>query len=344
MHFKSRISRPFAATLLSFLSLTLSTGCGLLGTKNQPAAPPPGNTGCLNNSKDLVGRYVAGQINQTEWKSAFDCVNQSLGFFTDFVRGSSQDSYSQGDMYTLVSHFLITNRPVHQELMLGAFSVKAALFGGSTKTFKKEEIDLLKTSLTRLRDITGDLIPYLALRQKSNPSDEELMDMIAAFKRAGDQLADFVGTLPTELLTDKSIESLINELTVSLNLPVIQDLGQTAFLAKWLVFNTRRDAIESNDWPQIFRTAMGLGGIMLAYQASIGNDIAQPRHQVAERLKNDPHFREFMWELALQAKPYLEAIVARHGGSAPFPLFDHLIDSLPSTFFDSLHIKFNITL
>ena len=240
------------------------------------------------------------------------------------------------DMYTLVSHFLITNRPVHQALMGGAFSLKSALFGGSPKNFTKEEIDLLKTSLTRLRDITGDLIPYLSLRQKANPSPDELLDLVTAFKRAGDQLADLVNTLPTEMMSDKALDTLITELTTSLDLPVIDDLAQTSFLVKWLMFNTRRDAIESADWPQIFRTAMGFGGIMLAYKASIGTDLDSPRHQVAERLKNDTQFRDFLWELAQQAKPYLEEMLARHGGATPFPIFDHIIDSLPNDLFDKL--------
>ncbi len=335
MHFNLK-RMPLYSSILAFLALTTSSGCGLLGTKNQPGAANPGTTGCLNNSKDLVGRYVGGEISQTEWKSAFDCVNQSLDFFTDYVRGSSVDAYTQEDMYTLVSRFLITNRPVHEELMHGAFSLKAALFGGTARSFKKEEIDLMKASLGRLRDITSDLIPYLAVRQKENPSPEELMEMVSAFKRAGDQLADFMTTLPTDILSEKAIESLITELTVSLNLPAIDDLSQTAFLAKWMVFNTRRDAIESKDWPQLFKTSMSLGGIMLAFQASVGTDLNSPRHQVADRLKNDYRFREFVYELALQAKPYLDEIIVKHGGVVPYPLFDHLIDSLPSSLFDNL--------
>ena len=130
--------------LLITLALSLSS-CGMLGSKNKPAENSTvGGSGCLDNSKDLVGRYVSGTMDKTEWKSSFDCINQSLDFFTQYVRGSNQNSYSQGDMYTLISRFLITNKTVHRELMRGAFNLKQSLFGGDASQFTTEQIELLK--------------------------------------------------------------------------------------------------------------------------------------------------------------------------------------------------------
>jgi hypothetical protein len=334
MHFKREgwIPRLMTKLTTGCCLVTFITGCGLLGAKNVPTSGSGavGASGCLNNSKDLVSRYVAGSMSQAEWKSAFGCIDQSLQFFTEYVRGSAADAYTQNDMYTLISKFLITNKPVHPELMMGAFSLKSALFGGNSTEFKKEEIDLLRSSLARLRDITSDLIPYLALRQQANPSYEQLNEMIAAFQRAGDQMADFVNTLPTEMLSDAAVASLISNLQVSLDLPVIDNLSQSVFLAKWVIFNTRRDAFEPTDWPLVFKTAMGLGGIMLAYKASIGDATASTPPDVMKRLQDDYAFREFVWSLAVAGKPYLIDMFTRHGGATPFPLFDHLIDTLPA--------------
>jgi hypothetical protein len=314
--------------------VTFVTGCGLLGSKNAPTAGSGevGGTGCLNHSKDLVSRYVAGSMTQKEWKTSFDCIDTSLKFFTEYVRGSAADSYTQNDMYNLISKFLITNKPVKPELMAGAFSLKSALFGGSSTEFTKDEVELLKISLGRLRD----LIPYLQLRQQANPTYEQLSDLVVAFQRAGDQLADYMNTLPTEMLSDAAVASLIKNLQVSLDLPVVDDLSQTIFLAKWLMFNTRRDAFEPTDWPLVMKTAMGLGGIMLAYKASIGSDVNDPHHNVSNRFQNDYKFREFVWTLAVTAKPYLLDVLTRHGGVTPFPLFDHLIDTLPADMLDNL--------
>jgi len=244
-------------------------------------------------------------------------------------------------MYTLVSKLLITNNPVHQELMAGAFGLKSALLGGDSTKFTKDEVALLRTSLTRLRDITSDLIPYLAIRQQANPTPEQLNDMVVAFQHAGDQLSDFVQTLPTEMLSDAAVDSLINNLVVSLNLPVIDGLSQTIFLTKWILFNTRRDAIEPTDWALVFKNAMGLGGIMLAYKASVANmdtnvPPKDPHNTVGYHLQNDYKFREFLWNLALTAKPYLTDMLARHNGTTPFPLFDHLIDALPADALNNL--------
>ncbi|MBU6154852.1 MAG: hypothetical protein KGP28_11165 [Bdellovibrionales bacterium] len=319
--------------------LMMSTGCGMLGNKALPksgGSAGVGDNGCLNNSKNLVGRFLDGSISQQEWKSAFDCVNQSLGFFTDYVRGTSTDAYTPGDMYNLVKGFLITNRNVNPELLIGAFSLKSALFGGSNREFTKGEIELLKKSLERLQSITGELIPYLGIRQKPNPTFTELLELTAAFKRAGEQLADFVNTLPVGMLSDGALKALIQELTYSLELPIIDELGDKVFLAKWLIFNTRRDAVENGDWPKIFRTSLGLGGIGIALKSAVSGAHGNISPDFASRIMNDPEFRDFLWELLLQAKPYVEESIAAHNGSTPLPLFDHVIDALPESFLNSL--------
>src|SRR5262245_57928779 len=115
----------FRVMLLTSLFMS---GCGILGTKS----PLSGNggvagAGCLNNSKDIVNRFVNGEMSESEWKGSFDCINESLDFFQDYVRGSSKNAYTQSDMYTLVSHFLITNQQVRKDLMRSAFALKTAL-------------------------------------------------------------------------------------------------------------------------------------------------------------------------------------------------------------------------
>ena len=312
------------------------TSCGVLGPKDRPTeSSKVGGSGCLDNSKDLVGRYVSGSLDQAEWKSSFDCINQSLNFFTQYVRGSNDNSYSQGDMYTLISRFLITNHTVNRELMRGAFNLKQSLFGGDAGQFTKEQIELLKDSLNRLQAITGDLIPYLKLRQDPNTTYEELSEMVNAFKRAGDQIADYVGTLPVSDLSDQALSVLIDQLTQTLDLPVIEGLDRKIFLAKWMMFNTRRDAIEAQDWPQFFRSAMTFGGIALAFKTSLtlNNPDNKP---VFERITSDYQYREFIWELLEQVKPTISESLTKHEGNTPLPLFDHIIDELPDSFLNGI--------
>lgn len=312
-------------------SLALNA-CGLLGEKTPPQTQSNVSaTGCLNESSDLVSRYFEGSMTTTEWKSSFDCINQSLDFFTNFVRGTAADSYTQGDMYTLITRFLITNGKVRRDLMRGAFGLKAALFGGDQTEFKKEEIELLKNSLNRLRDITADLIPYLQVRQKSNPTSEELLELIQAFKRAGDQLSDFVQTLPTNELSAQAMDLLFQELTYTLNLASVEALGDKVTAAKWFMFNTRKDAFEGRDWSKLFRSAFGLGGIWLAFRTETGTDANHPKAKIFDRLGNDPEFRNFILELFKQARPFVDESLLAHQGITPLPVIDHLIDSLPES-------------
>ncbi|NDG84487.1 MAG: hypothetical protein EBX52_05530 [Proteobacteria bacterium] len=314
--------------MITATALLSSTGCGLLGNKNLPVPANPGATGCLNNSKDLVTRYTRGEVSSTEWKAAFSCVNQSLDFFTTYVRGSTNGIYTPDDMYNLVKSFLITNHSVQPELLLGAFSLKSALFGGDDTAFTQDEINLLKSTLDRLQAITADLIPALKVRQEANPTRAELMDMVAAFKRSGDQLADLVSGLPTGMLSSEALGMLITQLTDSLDLPVIADLNTKVFLAKWILFNSRRDAIETSDWPRIFKTTMTVGGIYLAAKTALGDDPDAVQH-LGDRFMNDPEFRDLMWSLGLELKTLVNATLASHGGSVPLPLLDHAIDEIP---------------
>lgn len=315
--------------------LFLTTACGLLGNRDAPSKPSNVSAnGCLNNISDLVGRYVDGNVSPTEWKAAFGCVNDSLNFFTDYVHGSVNDTYTSNDMYVLVSKFLITNHPVHPALMTGALNLKAALIGGTPDGLKRDEIELVRSTLARLRDITADLIPYLKLRQEANPSTTDLLDLVAAFNRAGDQLADLVNSLPTGMLSDDAVKSLVSELQISLGLPVIQDLSDSIFLAKWILFNTRRDSVESTDWPIFLKTAMGFSGVVIAYKAALGNDPTSSRADVLSRLQNDYRFREYLLALAHELRPYINKMLGYHHNIVPFPLFDHVIDHLPDGLLD----------
>ena len=330
MHFNQKKNAFILTPLL--LCSTLLSGCGLLGNIHKPNTGN-GNVGqgCLNNSKDLVGRYTAGTISQAEWKQAFSCINDSLNFFTQYVRGSTQDAYTQGDMYTLISQFLLTNRPINRNLMRGAFNLKAALFGGDASSFKKEEVELLKSSLSRLSDITASLIPYLQKQNNSNLNYDDLNELMTAFKQAGDQLAEFINTLPAGSMSSDALKLLLKELGNTLEIPISNSLSDDIFLSKWFLFNTRKDSLEVADWAEVFRTAMGAGGIYIAFKAAVGNDINAPKHQVMHRLYTDYRFREFIQDLALQAKPYLDHMLKQHNGVIPFPLFDAFIEQLPST-------------
>ena len=326
--------------LLACFALSSTTGCGMLGQKSLPTPPGSGAGGaaggCLNDSVDLVGRYLRGEISQSQWKNSFDCVNQSLGFFTDFVRGSDSKAYSQGDMYNLITTFLITNREVRPELMGSAFSLKAGLFGGTDSDFTKEEIETLKKSLTALQEITGELIPHLRVRQSANPSTEDLLSMARAFEQAGNRLADFINSLPVGALSSRAIDSLLEELTHTLDLPGYEGLGKKMFLAKWLMFNSRRDAIENRDWAELFSSAMGLGGMALAVKTSLGDDPEAPRGKMMNWILEDAPFRNLVWSLAQMARPYIERSLARHQGLAPLPLYDHIIDELPDSVIGSV--------
>lgn len=309
----------FTSATLTASILLASTGCGMLGTKNPiELANKEVGGGCLNETKTLFNRYAKGQVSDTEWKSAFDCVGQSLDFFMQYVQGSSPDAYSQQDMYTFVSKFLITNNKVNPELLRGAFQLKAALLGGTAAEFKKEEVETFKAILPRVRDITSELIPFLRVQNSGSTNYADYLESAEAFKRAGEQLSDLVNSLPVGMLSEKSVTLLFQQLAESLNMQSVDGLSAKMFIAKWILFNSRPDAIEAQDWGQIVKSALTFGGYALAV-------LNAPSGSLAE----DYRYREFMWEIAQRIRPLLTDSVNHHGGAIPLPLIDRMIDELP---------------
>jgi hypothetical protein len=186
----------------------------------------------------------------------------------------------------------------------------------------------MKSSLSRLEGITSDLIPYLQTRTKSGSSYDDLLEMNAAFKRAGEQLGDFVKTLPVGDLSEDAVSILFEQLAQTLDLKLIDGLDRKLFLAKWMMFNTRKDAIERTDWPQFFRSALTLSGLALSLKTSTTTKNFQ-NQSTMDRVLNDYQYREFVWKLVLETKPLIIESLTQHNGNTPFPIFDRLMDEIP---------------
>lgn len=318
MHFKNKKQ---ILNLAFIAALSVQTGCGMLGEKDPAITQtPPQEKGCLNDATDLFGRYSRGEISEAEWKSSFDCVNTSLDFFTDFVRGTTKSSYTVSDMYIFASKFVMNNKPLDRNLMQSMFQLKRALIGGNSGEFTKEEIQSFKNLLPKFRDITADLLPYLS-QQKRNNDYQTYFEMADAFERAGEQAADVMNSLPVGTLSEKALDDLIISLTKTLDIEIMDGLAQKAFIAKWLFFNSRPDAMEPQDWSRLIKTGFGLGGLF--YAASLA-----PKGDAMK----DYQYREFIAGVATRAKKYFDAAVDAHGGVIPLPLFDELIDQVPAEY------------
>ena len=323
--------------LLAFLVLGMcSTGCGLLGAKAPPDTETNTDTGCLNESKDLIERYKRGDVTESEWKSAFDCVDSSLKFFTDYVRGSTDRAYTQSDMYTFISRFIITNRTVERDLLSGLFDLKTAILGGQSREFTKDEIALFKTLLPKIRDITSALIPALKIGTVQNGNYAPYFEIADAFTRAGDQLADVIQSLPVGSLSRGAIVTLLKQINRNLGLEHAENTAEQVFLGKWILFNSRPDEVEAQDWSMIIRQGMSIAGLGMAILRSTPKD--KDGKPEWPSITEDTAFRGFIWETLQRLRPHLTSAVQNHGGSIPFPILDHVIDSM-ETYLEKEGIK-----
>jgi hypothetical protein len=318
MHFKNNLKSAV------FLILVSSTGCGLLGAKVPPKSENNGDTGCLNESKNLIQRYTKGEISEAEWRSAFDCIDTSLQFFTEYVRGSSSESYNQADMYNFVSRFIITNRRVDRDLLTGLFELKTALLGGQNIEFRKTEIVLFKSLLPRIRDISAGLIPAMRMKAGSQTDYRNYLEIADLFDRAGAQLADLIGTLPVGSLRKESIITLLEQVNINLGTERAEETASRIFLGKWIAFNSRPDQVDVQDWTQIIRSGMKLTGLGFAVSRTVEKN--NQNESVWPSVFENTSFREFLWDVATRIRPTLDEAVQRHGGFIPFPLLDRIVD------------------
>ncbi|MBI2605398.1 MAG: hypothetical protein HYW49_04885 [Deltaproteobacteria bacterium] len=312
-------SRRFLAVLVLAGSLG---ACGVLGQKDDVQRLleyKSDSAGCLNEFGPNVRKFMEGTISEDAWTKSWDCTLDSLDLFQQFVKGSTEEGYSQEDIHNFVSRFLVTDKPVSRELISASFALKASLFGGNRGLLARAELKRFVELLKLSKKASTELIPHLRNRAK-NPGAKNLAELSDAIEKFGSVIAEaFTYTTENEPLMQSDAQRMLDELALLYGWPVSRDWTGPVMSGKVLLMAGAQDRIEGRLWPQFFRAIGALGG------AAVAAASAKP-----DKMKGPNEYGGFLVRMGAKVKKVLEAAVDTNEGVIAFSKIDQFLDAIPT--------------
>lgn len=327
---KVTIARTITKSLACFgITVCLASGCGILGDKKAASRTLAQSGGaCLDELGPLSEEYLDGTVSEAKWASTWDCVDDTIDLFKKFVKGSEADGYAAEDVRLLMQKFLFSKNTVTPELVEGALSVKASIFGGTNKSLSKAQLDEFRALTRFIKKESLELLPHLRNR-KQDPSPKNLRAFADAVGTFGIHFAEYLKTDGNVKLTTEMAEQFMGELAAvsSANDPKkAKEWARFLQEIKVLLVHGAEDGISGSDWNKILRFGFRFGGAFIAYLDLKGND---PLFQV---------------EMVDRIHEVLKGSLADWNGVLPYTQFEKLIDHAPRSLLPRLANDFKIGL
>ena len=319
MRFNSVLSKISIAVLLTAAGL----GCGKLADKapTDRTLLPGQDIGCFDTLGDRVRRFLSGEIEEAEWVSTFQCVDDQVDFFRKYVRGSVESGYSPNDIGILIRKFLILSHPVSDAFVNSLFELKASAFGGATSVISFSDMDEFLHMNAVLRRESLLLLPYLRERH-ANPTSKNLLDLSDGWAVFGGHLADYLNGLHGSIdVRKESFLPFIREL-LTLNggdAELVDKYGDFARNLKVIVAGGSADSIEKGAWSVLVREGASLGALYYAF-----------RNGSSDLFLISDDEDGFRIDLSRRLETVIRRIIALHGPGIPLELFDPVIDLAPA--------------
>ncbi|MBL7713858.1 MAG: hypothetical protein JNL01_00230 [Bdellovibrionales bacterium] len=298
---------------------TSFSACGIFGEKedlkrtitfNSPAA------GCINDLGKKMDEFQVGDVDPEGWDSAFDCTQSALDQFQKFVVGSVENAYTESDLKNLVTNFLVTNRPISEQLISSLLKLKASVIGGPEDRATRAEVERLKDLLGVLKKETRKLIPLLRSRART-PNAADLIQLADAIEQVGGTLAAEIGTSGRRNFSVEDAETLFTELEKAGmgNFPL--EWLRAVYAGKNLLFGGGTQTIEGSSWSTILAVGAKAGGLALAMMS----------------LKEDPSKdqMDFRSDLSERFRTILLDAVNRHAGVLRYTDIRAVLDVVPDS-------------
>lgn len=307
------------------LSVTVISSCGVLGEKEKPSTSlSQSNAACLDELGPLTEEFLDGTVSESKWRSTWDCVDDTIGLFKTYVKGSEVNGYNASDLRLLTQRFLFAKKTVTAKLIDGALNVKAALFGGVETKLSNGELDQFRNLARFLKEETTRLIPHLRNR-KINPTAQNMRAFADAISEFGDRFAIFLNTAPNRKLTTEKALQFVTELSaISVNADSEKLTQWTRALqeVKVLLVRGETDGISGKDWTSLFKLGFRAGGAFFAY---------------LELKDEDPLFE---LEMVERIHGVFKTSLKEWSGVFPFAQFEKIIDQLPASIFPGISEEF----
>ena len=296
-------------------------GCGKFGDRQDPnltVTYAPASIGCLNDIGTKLNQYIAGTVAPADWKSSMDCAVSSIDQFKQFVQPSSPEGFTATDISAFLGKFLLTKFPDNADIVSALLQVKALILGGTTDVLSFADVDRAQSLLVSIRTESLKLLPLVAARAQSS-SPTALLQLADGLSDSGGNIAAALAAMPgSRLLSwdDATHVAAAAARVLGWNEPA--QLIAVASAAKDILFAGAPNGIEPSLVPTLVQTGATLGGLAMAGLAAPANDPA-PNATA-----------DFYVQLALRARPTLNAMLDRHAGALPLASLDTLLDALPT--------------
>ncbi len=307
----------------------MGSSCGILGDKKAATRTLAQEGGaCLDELGPLAEKYLDGNVSAEQWGATWDCVDDTIDLFKKFVKGSDESGYNSSDVQILMQKFLFARNTVSPQLVEGALSVKASIFGGSNQYLAKTELDQFRSLVKFIKTETLILLPHLKNR-KTDPSSKNLGAFAEAVSTLGDHFADYLKTDGNLRLTTAMIEQFIGELAVvSSTTDPLKAKQWARFLleVKVLLVHGDEGGISASDWNNILRFGFKFGGSFIAYLDYNDGDST------------------FQIEMIDRIHSVLKTSLSAWGNTLPYSQMNKIIENVPSNLLPRLANDFKIGL
>lgn len=321
------LSKSFRSLTCLGITVCLSSSCGILGEKKAASRTLAQSGGaCLDELGPLAEQYLDGSVSEAKWASTWECVDDTIDLFKKFVKGSEADGYVADDVRLLMQKFLFSKTTVSPRFVESVLSVKASIFGGTSRSLSKAQLDDFRALTRFIKTESLVLLPHLRNRRQ-DPSPKNLRAFADAVGAFGIRFADYLKTDGNMKLTTEMAEQFIAELAAASSASDPAKAKQWArFLQeiKVLLVHGAEDGIAGGDWNKMLRFGFRFGGAFLAY---------------TDFKDNDPLFQI---EMVDRIHEVLKGSLAEWGGVLPYSQFEKIIDSAPRALLPRLANDFKI--
>lgn len=170
----------------------------------------PAKEGCLANAAVTLDRYFAGQLEDQELESFWNCAEKAFAMFAENTKGRSGDHYTPAELSSFLTKYFLKGRAIDPELLNEAMALKQGLIGGSADRISRAEIQQILGLLKVLHQETRTLRPLMPitaqnfLDKKYTPEQFEaaLVTFEASMGRVGKSLADVQGSYSFDRMAD----------------------------------------------------------------------------------------------------------------------------------------------
>ncbi len=312
----------------------LSGGCAKFGLNEWLAPRTPlqvkgGQTACLNNAGERIGKYLDGKTDPSDIEIMFQCADDSIQLFLDRTKTNTPGNYQPQELRNFLEKYFIGEDKISNALMLETMEFKRSIVGGRGDLLTADELRSLRRIIWGIREQLLKLAPFrpLTLETLGALPREKQDDVLRALSQS---MADF-GALLSQTAADyptSRLEGLLREFERVFPGETLRKFVARINLVravKPVLLGTSQDQFRPEEWPRFLVTLVKLFGVYVKSNPLMPD--ADGNYPINTGCGEG---RQKLTDAAMGIFALLENSIRYHGTleMIPFIELDRVIDSL----------------